>query len=120
MDKKTVNTKEIAKRFQEAKGDGTTLAAAERDVRLLSKLIADAVAAGEVVRLPEFGIEKTERAERTCKNPRTGETVVVPKHFVPKFKAFSPLKAAMNPAEPKETKEAKAKAKGKGKKGKKK
>ena len=45
------------------------------------------------VKVVGFGsFEATERAERVCKNPQTGEEINVPAKVVPKFKAGSEFK----------------------------
>ena len=119
MEKKTVNVKELAKRLQSASAKEITLKDAEAEIKLISKLCAEAVAAGETVRLPEFGLEKAERAERTTRNPRTGEQMTVPKRNIAKLRTYSSFKALLNPAEP-EPQPAAKKANGKGKKKKKK
>lgn len=59
--------------------------------------IADIVAEGDSVAIPRFGVfEVTERAERTARNPLTGESAVVPAANVVKFRASSALKDAVN------------------------
>ncbi|WP_029421736.1 HU family DNA-binding protein [Alicyclobacillus macrosporangiidus] len=55
--------------------------------------IEQALEAGEKVQITGFGtFEAKERAERTARNPITGETIQVPKRRVPTFKAGSGLK----------------------------
>jgi DNA-binding protein HU-beta len=59
--------------------------------------IKAAVARGEKVALTGFGVfEKSERRARTARNPATGATVKVPASSVPKFRAGSDFKAAVN------------------------
>lgn len=55
--------------------------------------ITEALANNDKVQLVGFGtFEVKERAARTAKNPRTGETVEVPAAKVPSFKAGKALK----------------------------
>ncbi|WP_436759296.1 HU family DNA-binding protein [Streptosporangium sp. V21-05] len=52
-----------------------------------------AVAAGEKVTLPGFGVfDAAERAARTAKNPATGQPVQVPAKQAPRFKAGAAFK----------------------------
>ena len=66
-------------------------AAAAVDAMIAS--ITEALANNDKVQLVGFGtFEVKERASRTAKNPRTGETVEVPAAKVPSFKAGKALK----------------------------
>ena len=66
-------------------------AAAAVDAMIAS--ITEALANNDKVQLVGFGtFEVKERAARTAKNPRTGETVEVPAAKVPSFKAGKALK----------------------------
>jgi DNA-binding protein HU-beta len=66
---------------------------AEKAVNAVLETLADTLAKGEKVQLVGFGTFETKaRAERTAKNPRTGETVTVPATRVPGFKAGQALK----------------------------
>jgi DNA-binding protein HU-beta len=59
-------------------------------------VITEALQHGEKVAISGFGNFDARRvAERTARNPRTGEAVVVPAHIAPKFKASSALRAAL-------------------------
>jgi DNA-binding protein HU-beta len=61
--------------------------------------IQRAVAQGEKVALTGFGVfEKVERAARTGRNPRTGETVKVKKTSVPKFRPGTQFKGVVSGA----------------------
>ena len=52
---------------------------------------------GDSVSLKGFGtFEVRSRSERTGRNPRTGETLVIPASKVPAFKVSSALKKAVN------------------------
>lgn len=67
---------------------------AEKAVNAVLETLADTLAKGEKVQLVGFGTFETKaRAERTAKNPRTGETVTVPATRVPGFKAGQALKS---------------------------
>lgn len=55
--------------------------------------IMNTVGNGETVQIIGFGTFKsTERAERQCKNPATGEDMVSPAKRVPSFKAGATFK----------------------------
>ena len=59
--------------------------------------ISEALVKGEKVSITGFGtFEIRERGEKTCKNPRTGETMVCPPSKAPGFKAGKSLKEAVN------------------------
>ena len=59
--------------------------------------IMSAVEAGEKVTLGGFGtFEVAQRAERTGRNPQTGEVLTIEAKKVPKFKAFSNFKERVN------------------------
>ncbi len=86
----------------------TELIAAVAEKAGLSKKDADAAVAavfdavtaelakGEKVQLIGFGtFEVRERAEKTGRNPRTGETMTIPASKVPAFKAGAALKNAV-------------------------
>lgn len=61
------------------------------------KAIQDALAKGDRVQLVGFGtFEVKERAARTARNPKTGETIEVPASKSPKFKAGKAFKDAVN------------------------
>lgn len=67
---------------------------AEKVVNALFETMGEMLANGEKVQVVGFGtFEVKERAARTAKNPRTGETVSVPATRVPAFKAGQALKA---------------------------
>lgn len=60
-------------------------------------VITDAVANGDKVQLVGFGTFETKhRAERTGKNPRTGESLTIPAVNAPSFKPGKVLKDAVN------------------------
>lgn len=75
---------------------GGTKVAAEGIVDSIFETIIGSLKKGEEVSIAGFGIFATkERAARTARNPRTGETVNVPAMKVPKFRAAKALKEAV-------------------------
>jgi DNA-binding protein HU-beta len=72
---------------------------AETAVDAVLDTIQRAVAAGERVAITGFGVfEKVDRAARTGRNPRTGETVRVKKTSVPKFRPGTQFKGVVSGA----------------------
>ncbi len=72
---------------------GSTKADAERAVDTVFSSIEGAMKDGNAVSVAGFGIfEAKLRAKREARNPRTGETVMVPAMRVPKFRAAKALK----------------------------
>lgn len=58
--------------------------------------IAEALAQGDKVQIPGFGtFSVSERAARTGRNPRTGETIEIAASKIPTFKAGATLKNAV-------------------------
>lgn len=69
---------------------------AEKAVKAVFDAVTDALAKGEKVQLIGFGtFEVREKAASEARNPRTGETIKVPAHKVPAFKAGQALKDAV-------------------------
>ena len=59
--------------------------------------VKDSVASGEKVSIPKFGnFEVVERAARECRNPSTGERMMVAACKVPKFKPAKDFKDCVN------------------------
>lgn len=72
---------------------GTTKANAEAVLSATIDSIIEAVANGDKVQLIGFGtFETSERAERTGRNPQTGQEMLIPAAKVPKFKAGKEFK----------------------------
>lgn len=70
---------------------------AEQAINAFTKIVGEKLAAGDKVQLVGFGtFEVGNRAERTCRNPQTGEEMTVPACKAPKFKAGKALKDAVN------------------------
>ncbi len=69
----------------------------ERVVSTIFDTISDALAEGDRVELRGFGaFSIKERDSRTGRNPRTGESVQVPKKHVPFFKTGKELRERLN------------------------
>ena len=76
---------------------GLSKGAARDAVDGVFAIIGEALADGEDVRLPGFGIFGTRsRPSRTGRNPRTGEAVSIPAFTSPTFKAGETLKDTVN------------------------
>jgi DNA-binding protein HU-beta len=72
---------------------------AENAVDAVLDTIQRAVATGEKVAITGFGVfERVDRAARTGRNPRTGETVKVKKTSVPKFRPGTQFKGVVSGA----------------------
>ena len=70
---------------------------AEAAVKAFVQVVTDELKKGEKVALVGFGtFEVSKRESREGRNPRTGETMVVPASTMPKFKAGKALKDALN------------------------
>ena len=70
---------------------------AEAAVNAVISAIENALVEGDKVQLVGFGtFEVKDRAERTGKNPRTGESITIPASKYPAFSAGGALKAAVN------------------------
>ncbi len=69
---------------------------AEAAVKAVIDSVTEALADGDKVAIVGFGtFEVKERAARTGKNPRTGETISIPASKAPSFKAGAALKNAV-------------------------
>jgi DNA-binding protein HU-beta len=78
---------------------GADKKAAEAAVDAVLDTIQRTVAKGERVAITGFGVfEKVDRAARTGRNPRTGETVRVKKTSVPKFRPGTQFKGVVSGA----------------------
>ncbi|ABM61386.1 HU family DNA-binding protein [Halorhodospira halophila] len=83
----------------EAVADSADLskAAAARAVDAMVESVTDALREGDQVTLVGFGtFTVRERAARTGRNPRTGESIDIPASKVPGFKPGKALKDAIN------------------------
>lgn len=78
---------------------GLTKADAEKALNTFIDVVTDALSDNDKVQLVGFGtFEVGERAERTGRNPQTGEEITIPACKVPKFKAGKALKETINNA----------------------
>ena len=76
-----------------AEGAGLSKADAAKALNATTAAIANAVKAGEKVALVGFGtFEVKERAARSGRNPKTGETIEIAASKAPVFKAGKGLK----------------------------
>ena len=74
-----------------------TLVAAGDVVSAVIGTISEALVEGQEVALPGFGTYKvSQRAERTCRNPKTGETIKVPACKSVSFKVSKALNEKLN------------------------
>ncbi len=83
----------------EAVSERTGLAKSDaaRALEAVLGTIADTLQKGDVVNLPGFGsFVVRERAERSGRNPRSGEPITIPASRAPAFKAGKALKDAVN------------------------
>ena len=81
----------VAERTGLAKSD------AARAVEAVLGTLTEALKRGDTVALSGFGtFLSKERAARTGRNPRTGESIAIPASRVPSFKAGKGLKDALN------------------------
>lgn len=72
-------------------------ATAEKVLDALASVTIDAVKAGEDVALPGLGkIVRTERAARTGRNPKTGESVQIPSSVGAKLSLGKSAKDSLN------------------------
>ncbi len=70
---------------------------AEKAVAAVLDSVVEALAAGEKVQIVGFGtFEVRAREERTGRNPRTKETIVIPASKQPAFKAGKAFKDAVS------------------------
>jgi len=73
-----------------------TMAAARDEVKWFFETISSALTGGDEVRIHGFGTFKTaQRAARTGRNPRTGESVQVPARRVVRFAASTTLSTSL-------------------------
>ena len=76
---------------------GLTKVESEAAINAFVDTLTEVLKAGDKINLKGFGtFEVRERGERTGRNPRTGETIVIEASKTPAFKASAALKAAVN------------------------
>ena len=95
MDKKNyMNKANIVEKVHQLLGG--TKVQAEQVVDTVFDSIVASIKSGEEVSVAGFGIfSSKDRAARTARNPRTGESITVPAMRVPKFRAAKALKEAV-------------------------
>ncbi len=70
---------------------------AENAVNAFTNVVSDALVDRDKVQIVGFGtFEVAERAARTGRNPKTGETIEIPASKSPKFKASKTMKEIVN------------------------
>lgn len=70
---------------------------AEKALGAVLSTIEEALAQGDKVQLVGFGtFEVRDRAQRTGRNPKTGEEIIIPASKVPAFKPGKALKEAVD------------------------
>ena len=80
-----------------AENSGLDKKAADKAVKAVIEVVKAELAKGEKIQIAGFGtFEVAERAERTGRNPRSGEEMVIAASKSPKFKAGKALKDAVN------------------------
>ena len=80
-----------------AQKSGLTKKEAEAAVNAMTAAVAEALKAGEKVQLVGFGtFEVKTRAERTGRNPKTGEAITIAASKHPTFAAGKALKDSIN------------------------
>lgn len=73
-------------------------AAASRSLDALIRIVSEELAKGGEVVIPGFGsFKRAERAERSGRNPQTGEAMTIAASNSVKFAPGAALKAAVNP-----------------------
>lgn len=75
----------------------TSQAAAARTLDAFIRIVSDELAGGGEVAIPGFGsFKKADRAERTGRNPQTGEAMTIAASTTVKFSPASALKGAVS------------------------
>lgn len=92
---KTMNRQELIAAV--ADKTGVTKVDADKVLKAVIEVVTETVAKGDKVQLVGFGtFERTERAAREGRNPRTGEVVKIAACKAPKFTAGAAFKDAVN------------------------
>ena len=90
-----MNRKELVAAVAERSGN--TQAAVSDVLDAVFEVFTAQVKKGEKVSIPGWmAVERTERKERTGRNPRTGDAIKIAAANVPRFSAGAKLKAAVN------------------------
>ena len=87
-------TELIAKIAEES---GLTKTDADKAIAALQTVLVDSLSKGEAVKITGLmSVERTERAARKGRNPRTGEEIQIPAGFGVKISSGSTLKKAVS------------------------
>lgn len=90
-----MNKQELITKISEK--TGLTKKSADEALKATIDSIQEALESGDKVQLIGFGtFETRERAEKTGRNPRTGEELIIPASKVPAFKAGKEFKDRVN------------------------
>lgn len=82
--------------YEMAKRAGLSRMMAAQALNALTDVVAESLESGDRVALIGFGRwQAAPRAERRCKNPRTGEWMTIPARHVPVFRPGIRLKRAL-------------------------
>lgn len=74
------------------------LSTAVKAIDGLTRIIKETLAKGDVITLRGFGnLSVVDRPERTCRNPATGQPVIVPAHRNVRLSVASDFKSLLNP-----------------------
>ncbi len=80
-----------------AEQTGLKKSQAEKALNAFTNALTQALGKGERIAIPGLGVFNVkERAERTGRNPKTGEEIIIPAKKVVKFTASKALQAAVN------------------------
>lgn len=80
-----------------AEQEKLTKVTARKVVNSFIHVVTEALARGDNVTLPNFGTFSTvERASRKCRNPQTGQAMIIPAHKAAKFKPGKQLSEKVN------------------------
>ena len=75
---------------------GLSKADADKELAALQEVLVESLAKGEAVKITGLlGVERTKRAARKGRNPRTGEEIQIPAGYGVKLTAGSVLKKAV-------------------------
>lgn len=78
-----------------AEKSGCTKKDADAIVKAFVEVVSDVVKKDDSIMIPGLGtFSVVEKSERTVRNPRTGETSILPAHKAPKFKFATAIKNA--------------------------
>ncbi|MDY5151786.1 HU family DNA-binding protein [Actinotignum urinale] len=79
-----------------AERSGLSKSDSDKAIAALQEVLVDSLAKGEAVKITGLlSVERTERAARKGRNPRTGEEIQIPAGFGVKISAGSHLKKAV-------------------------